>query len=191
MDPVWTGQVERNGTREVDTVDLAAIKAHSESTFPQQPESSPISMPNTRSQTARSYGTNPLPTLEEDLRKLDVDDGGETAPQIRPRTPSLDHDAEAERREAAEAEAIETRTTPRSRKITSSTHSFQMGLVRGADPNDGRCLITNLMSPAVQSCHLVAQATNAQTVRVSGFHISHLYSLNLTCRSRNWSMSGG
>ena len=171
MDLVWTSQVERNGTRGVDTADVAAIKAQTESTFPQQPESSPIrvSMPNTRSQTARSYRTNPLPTLEEDLRNLDVDDEGETAPQTRPQTPSLDHDAEAERREA---EGIETRTTPRSRKITSSTHSFQIRLVRGADPNEGRCLITNLTSPAVQSCHLVAQATNAQMVRVSGFHKS-------------------
>ena len=167
MDPVWTSQVERNGTREVDTADVAAIKAQTESTFPQQPESSPIrvSMPNTRSQTVRSYGTNPLPTLEEDLRNLDMDDGGGTAPQTSP----PDREREAERRET---EGIETRTTPRSRKITSSTHSFQMGLVRGADPNEGRCLITNLTSPAVQSCHLVAQATNAQMVRVSGFHKS-------------------
>ena len=145
-------------------------------------------MSNTRSQTWHSYRTNPLPALEEDLRNLNMNDEGETAPQTRPQTPSPDHDAEAGGREA---KGIETRTTPISRKITSSAHSFPMGLALGADPNEGRCLITNLTSPAVQSRHLVAQVTNVQTVRVSGFHTSHLYPLNSTCRSRSWSTLGG
>jgi hypothetical protein len=145
---------------------------------------------NTHFQTAHSYRTNSLPALEGDLGNLDVDDEGETVPQTRPQAapPSPDHDAEGERREAR---GIETRTMPRSKKITSSAHKFQMGLVRGADHNEGCCLVTNLTSPAVQSCHLVAQATDAQMVRASGFHIRHLYSLNSTCRSRNWSMFGG
>ncbi|KAF8557059.1 hypothetical protein OG21DRAFT_1494986 [Imleria badia] len=162
MNPAWTDRVERSGTREVDTVDLAAIKAQPDSTSHQQPESSPISMPPiTRSRTARS--TKPLPTLEEDLRNIDVSDNeGEAAPQTPPQTPAPAHDAEAE---GPTAEDIETRTTPKSRKVASSIQSFQIGLVLAADPNEGRCLITNVPSPAtVQLCHLVAQATKKSTL---------------------------
>ena len=112
--------------------------------------------PITRSRTARSYHTNPLTTLEEDLNNLDVSDNeGETAPQ----TPAPDHNAEVERPEA-ELEG---------RRVASSIHRFQIELVLAADPNKGRCLITNVSNPAtVQLCHLVAQATKTPTVRVSG-----------------------
>ena len=194
MDPEWTGQVEKKGMREVDTVDLAAINAQPENTSPRQPEPSPVGMPPiTRSRTARSYHTNPLPTLEEDLSNLDVSNNeGETAPQTPPQTPAPDHNAEAERPEA-ELEGKEVRTTPKSRKVASSIQSFQIELVLAADPNEGRCLITNVPSPATVQlvCHLVAQATKTPTVRVSGLHMSHTYPLNSTCSSRNWSMSGG
>ncbi|KAI9573777.1 hypothetical protein HD554DRAFT_2310386 [Boletus coccyginus] len=158
VDLVWTSQVERNGTR-VDTPDLAAIKAQPENTFPQQPESSSISMPpKTRSQTARSRPPNSpsLATLEEELRNLDVEDDGRRSPQ----PPSPDYDPADERREA---EGLETRTTPKIRKKTRTVTSSQKDLARSADPNDGRCLITNRPEP-VQSCHLVAQATDHETL---------------------------
>jgi hypothetical protein len=181
--------VERNGTREVDTADLAAIKAQPESTFPQRPESSPISMPpKTRSQTARSRPPNPssLVTLEEELRNLHVEDD-RTSPR-RPTQPSSpDYDPADERREA---ECIESHTTPRIRKKTRTIGSSQKDLVRRADPNDGRCLVTNRPDP-VQSCHLVAQATDHETVRVYVSQIMRLYSLHPTRSSRSWSMCGG
>ena len=172
MDPVWTGQVERNGTREVDTAELGAIKAQpDESTCPQQPGSSPITMsPNTRPRTALSSRAKTLPTLEEGLVNLDVGDEGKTAPQTPPPASSPDHDAEAVRQED---EDIEIRTTPKTRKVTPSAQSFQWDLAIRADPNGGRCLITNLPSRAVQWCHLVAQATKPQTVGVYGLHTSH------------------
>ena len=164
---------------EVGTVELAAIKVQP---FPQQPESSPINMAKTRLQTARSHSTNPttLPTLQEDFGNLDMGDEGETVPQGPPQPASQDNDAEVERREA---EGIDMCTTPRSRKIATS-HSIQKDLVLHADLNYGRCLITNLLSPTtVQACHLVAQATRTQTVRVSVLHTRYLNSLNPTCRS--------
>ena len=109
------------------------------------------------------------------------------APQTPLQTPAPAHDAEAE---GPTAEGIETRTTPKSRRVAYSNQSFQIGLVLAADPNEGRCLITNVPSP-VQLCHIVAQATKSPTVRVSGLHIGHIYSPNSICSSRNWSMSGG
>ena len=183
LDPVWTGQVEGNGTRKVDT---ETIKARpDESIFPQQPESSPIAMsPNTRSRTALSSRAKTLPTLEEDLVNLDMGDEGKTAPQTPPPapppapSPGPDHDAEAARHED---EDIGIRTTPKTRKPTPSAQSFQWDLAIRADPNGGRCLITNLPSPTtVQWCHLVAQATKPQTVRVSRLHTNYLRSPNLT-----------
>ncbi|KAI9573775.1 hypothetical protein HD554DRAFT_2052527 [Boletus coccyginus] len=156
VDPVWTGQVESNGTR--DTPGLAAIKAQPEST-PPQPESSSISMPpKTRSQTARSRPPNSpsLATLEEELRNLDVEGDSRRSPQ----PPSPDYDPADERREA---EGLESRTTPKIRKKTRTVTSSQKDLARSADPNGGRCLITNLPEP-VQSCHLVAQATDHETL---------------------------
>ena len=187
MDPLWTGQVEGNGTREVDAADLASIKAQPESTFPQQPESSPISMPpKTRSQTARSRPPNPssLVTLEEELSNLHVEDDRRRPTQ----PPSPDYDPADERREA---EGIETHTTPRIRKKTRTVTSSQRDLARNADPNNGRCLVTNRPEP-VQSCHLVAQATNHETVRVYVSQIMRLCSLHPTrTSSRNWNMCGG
>ena len=189
MDLVWTGQVERNGTREVDAADLAAIKAQTGSTFAQQPESSPISMPpKTRSQTARSRPQNPssLVTLEEELSNIHVEDG-RTRPRRPTQPPSPDYDPADERRET---EGIETHTTPRIRKKTRTATSSQRDLARDADPNNGRCLVTNRPEP-VQSYHLVAQATNHETVRVYVSQIIRLYLHHPTCSSRNWSMCGG
>jgi len=175
--------VEGDGTLDPD---LAAIKAQPESTYPQQPESPPISMPpKTRSQTARSRPPNSpsLATLEEELRNLDVEDDGRRPAQ----PPSPDYDPADCRREA---EGLETHTTPKVRKKTRTVTSSQRDLARSADPNGGRCLITNRPEP-VQSYHLVAQATDHETVRFHVSQIMRLYSLRPTRSSRNWSMFGG
>lgn len=162
MSPVWTGQVERGDTHEVDTVDVEARKAQPESTFPRQPAPSPANMtPKTRSQTAHSRPPNSqsLGTLEEEFTRLEVED--DRARPVQP--PSPDYDPADERREA---EGAETHGTPRFRKKAKSTiASSQRGLARAADPNGGRCLVTNRVEP-VQLCHLVAQATPYETVRV-------------------------
>ena len=132
--------------------------------------------PKTRSQTARSRPPNPssLVTFEEELGNLHVEDD-RTKPQ-RPTRP--------------EAEGVETHTTPRSRKITKTVTSSQKDLARDADPNNGRCLVTNRPDP-VQSCHLVARTTNHETVRVFVSQIMRLYLIHPTCSSRSWSMCGG
>ena len=183
---VWTGQAERKGTREMDAADLVAMKAQ-QSTFAHPPQSPPINMPNTRSQTARSRPPNPssLTTLDEELRKLNVDGGG-TKPGMQTQPPSPDYDPVDERREA---EGMETHITPRIRKKTRTISSSQKHLARDADPNNGRCLITNQPDP-VQSCHLVAQATNHETVRVYVSQIMRVYSRHPTRSSRDWSMCG-
>ena len=172
---VWTGQVERKGTREVDTVDLpvVAIKPQPESIFPHPPQSPPISMPNARSQTARSRPPNlpSLTTLDEDLRNLNVEDG-RTRPRTPTQPPSPDYDPVDE---IHEAEGIETQITGRIRKKTRTVASSQKYLTRNTNPNNGRCLITNRPEP-VQSCHLVAQATNHDTVRAYVSQIMQLYS---------------
>ena len=184
---VWTSQVETKGTREVDAAGMAAIKVQSESTSPHPPRSPPISMPNTRSQTARSRPPNPptLATLDEELGNLNVEDG-RTRHQSSTQPPSPDYDPADARREA---EGIETRTTPRIRKKTRTVTSSQRDLARDADPSNGRCLVTNRPDP-VQSCHLVVQATNHETVRVYVSQLTRLYSLHPTHSSRNWSMRG-
>ena len=120
--------------------------------------------PKARSQTARSRPPNPssLVTLEEELGNLHVEDD-RTRPRRPTQTPSPDYDPADER---LEAEGIETHTTPRFRKTAKSvTSSSQKDLARDADPNNGRCLVTNRPDP-VQSCHLVARATNHETVRI-------------------------
>ena len=144
--------------------------------------------PKTRSQTARSRPPNPssLVTLEEELGSLRVEDD-RTGPQRPTQPPSPDYDPADERREA---EGIETHTTPRFRKIAKSVTSSQKDLARDADPNNGRCLVTNRPDP-VQSCHLVARATNHETVRIFVSQIMRLYLLHLTRSSRSWSMYGG
>ncbi|KAI9566854.1 hypothetical protein HD554DRAFT_2272926 [Boletus coccyginus] len=116
-------------------------------------------MLNTRSQTARSRPPNKpsLTTLGEEVRDLNVEDGRTSLPR-RPTQLSPDYEPVDERREA---EGIETHTTPRTRK--KSIASSPRNLARDADPNNGRCLVTNLPDP-VLSCHLVAQATNHETL---------------------------
>jgi len=141
--------------------------------------------PKTRSQTTRSRPPNSpsLATLEEELRNLDVEDDNRRPAQ----PPSPDYDPTDGRREA---EGLETHSIPGVRKKTRTVTSSQKGLARSADPNDGRCLITNQPEP-VQSCRLVAQATDHETVRFHASQIMRLYSLRPTRSSRNWSMSGG
>ena len=179
---VWTSQVERE-----DTADVAGIKAQSESTSPHPPRSPPINIPNTRSQTARSRPPNPptLATLDEEFGNLSMEDS-RTSPQSSTQPPSPGYDPADARRAA---EGIETHTTPRIRKKTRTVTSSQRDLARDADPNNGRCLVTNRPDP-VQSCHLVAQATNHETVRVYVSQVTRLYSLHPTHSSRNWSMRG-
>ena len=131
-------------------------------------------------QAARSRPPNP-PGLATDNEELNVED--DWSP-IQP--PSPDYDPADARREA---EGIETHTTPRISKKTRSITSSQRDLIRNTDPNDSRCLVTNRPDP-VQSCHLVAQATNHETVRVYVYHMMRLYSHPPTRSSRNWSMRG-
>ena len=162
------------------------MAAQSESTSPHPPRSLPISMPNTRSQTARSRPLNSpsLATLDEELGNLE---DGRTKPQSSTQPPSPDYDPADVRREA---KGIETRTTPRTRKKSRSvTRSSRKDLTRNADPNNGRCLVTNRPDP-VQSCHLVTQATNHETVRAYISQMTRLYSHPPTHSSRNWSMRG-
>ncbi|KAF8434167.1 hypothetical protein L210DRAFT_3506796 [Boletus edulis BED1] len=150
---VWTGQVENNGTREVDKANLD-INVQLESTTPQQPESS--MPPKTRSQTARSQ-LSTLPILEEGIETLEL---GDDIPS-RDQQASPEYDPAAERRDA---EGIATNTTPRCRKMKSSTiRTEQREGALEADPHDGRCLITN-RPKAVELCHLVAKATDHETL---------------------------
>ena len=142
--------------------------------------------PKNRSQTARSRPPNPssLVTLEEELGNLHVEDD-RPRPQRPTQPPSPDYDPADERREA---EGIKTHK--RFRKIAKSVTSSQKDLARDADPNNGRCLVTNRPDP-VQSCHLVARATNHETVRVYISRTIRLYLLHPTRSSRSWSMYGG
>ncbi|KAF8121423.1 hypothetical protein EV363DRAFT_1364789 [Boletus edulis] len=123
------------------------INVQPESAAPQQPESS--MPPNTRSKTARSQPS----TLEEGIGKLELgDDIPSRARQLSPA---------AERREC---EGIATNTTPRCRKMKSSTiRTEQRERALKADPHEGRCLITNQPKP-VDLCHLVARATDHETL---------------------------
>ncbi|KAF8434175.1 hypothetical protein L210DRAFT_3554295 [Boletus edulis BED1] len=150
---VWTGQVENNGTRGVDKANLD-INVQPESTAPQQPESS--MPPKSRSQTARSQ-LSTLPILEERIETLELGDD----------IPSRDQQASPEYHPAAEtreAEGIATNTTPRCRKMKSSTiRTEQRERALKADPHEGRCLITNRAKP-VDLCHLVAKATDHETL---------------------------
>ena len=179
---IWTSQVGRE-----DTADVAGIKAQSENTSFHPPQSPPISMPNTCLQTARSRPPNPptLATLDEEFGNLSMEDS-RTSPQSSTQPPSPDYDPADARREA---EGIETHTTPRIRKKTRTVTSSQRDLARDADSNNGRCLVSNRPNP-IQSCHLVAQATNHKTVRVYVSQLTRLYSLYPTHSSRNWSMHG-
>ena len=170
-----------------DTADMAGIKAQSESTSPHPPRSPPINIPNTRSQTAHSRPPNPptLATLDEEFGNLSMEDS-RTSPQSSTQPLSPDYDPADMR---CEAEGIETHTTPRIRKKTRTVTSSQRDLACDADPNNGRCLVTNWPDP-VQSCHLVAQATNHTTVQVYVSQLMRLYSLHPTHSLRNWSMHG-
>ena len=60
---------------------------------------------------------------------------------------------------------------------------------RNADPNNGRCLVTNLPD-LVQSCHPVAQATHHETVRayVSQITYSHHSDPYLTKLEYAWGL---
>ena len=109
-----------------------------------------------------------------------------TSPQSLTQPPSPDYDPADAR---CEAEGIETHTTPRIRKKTRTVTSSQRDLAHDANPNNSRCLVTNRPNP-VQSCHLVAQATSYETVRVYVSQVTRLYSLHLTHSSRNWNMHG-
>ncbi|KAF8434154.1 hypothetical protein L210DRAFT_3649327 [Boletus edulis BED1] len=149
----WTGQVENNGTQEVDKANLD-INVPLESTTPQQPESS--MPPKSRSQTARSQ-LSTLPILEEGIETLEL---GDDIPS-RAQQSSPEYDPAAERRDA---EGIATNTTPRRRKMKTSTiRTEQREGALKADPHEGRCLITNRPKP-VDLCHLVARATDHETL---------------------------
>ena len=179
---IWTSQVERE-----DAVDVAGIKAQSESTSPHPPQSLPISMPNTCLQTAHSCPPNPptLATLDEEFGNLSME-YSRTSPQSSTQPPSSDYDPADAR---CEAEGIETHTTSRIRKKTRTVTSSQRDLACEANPNNGRCLVTNQPDP-IQSCHLVVQATSHETVQVYVSQVTQLYSLHPTHSSRNWSMHG-
>ncbi|KAF8434173.1 hypothetical protein L210DRAFT_3554279 [Boletus edulis BED1] len=121
---------------------------------PQQPESS--MPPKSRSQTARSQ-LSTLPILEERIETLEL---GDDIPS-RAQQSSPEYDPAAERREA---KGIATNTTPRCRRMKTSTiRTEQREGALKADPHDGHCLITNRPKP-VDLCHLVASATDHETL---------------------------
>ncbi|KAG6370797.1 hypothetical protein JVT61DRAFT_11004 [Boletus reticuloceps] len=116
-----------------------------------QPES-PMP-PKRRSQTTRSHP----PSLEKHIGKLESEnDILSRAQQSSPEYSPME--------EIREAEGIAASTTPRCKRTkTSTVRTEKRERAPNADPNNGRCLITNRPKP-VELCHFVPRATDHETL---------------------------
>lgn len=107
-----------------------------------------------RTKTAHSFQVPNVLDIREKLENLDVgsDDSGPV------------QSSSSESYQAAER-GNEIHNTPKFRKLAQSVRTEHREAALGADPNQGRCLITN-RPPVVELCHLVANGTDDETVGV-------------------------
>ncbi|KAG8220319.1 hypothetical protein J3R82DRAFT_3523 [Butyriboletus roseoflavus] len=110
-----------------------------------------------RQNPPRKSSQKSLSSIQEDFEDTHILDN--LSDEHEPPSPGYDPGANRKAKRTSKNEA-----TPESRKKTgSSTGSKQKQSARAADPNKGRCLLTNL-AEAVQTCHLVAGATTSKAI---------------------------
>lgn len=164
---MWpTGERPKDGTyRSVRGLNLAAL------------EDNPMTLLPTDPATAISMLPSSVPTFEVP-RNVDAEGDG-TKPWRPTQSPSPDSECSLTI-EKHETGGMETRTTPKSRRLTNTTSSHK-DRTRDNDPDWGRCFITNRPTP-VRLYHFVSQATDRDTVRVCAWQMYRLYPLILSCR---------
>ena len=138
-------------TQQVDPEDLTTIKTEPEDPSTRQPESSSTNMPLlTPSQTGAAHSSQAPNFLDVREKLENLDAGSDDFGPVR--------SSSSESYQAAE-QGNEIHNTPKLGKITQSVCTERREAVLKADPNEGRCLITN-RPLVVELCHLVANGTD-------------------------------